>query len=98
MAAAKVDAQVLSVCPQTFLYGQPAPLAAALARIQNQQLAKLPKARPDRFLAIATLPMQPPEQAAAQLRHAVRTLGRRGSQTGPHRTGQKPHVPRSDPR
>src|SRR5262249_61553366 len=51
MAAAKVDIQVLSVSPQTFLYGQPAPLAAALARIQNEQLAKLAKARPDRFLA-----------------------------------------------
>jgi len=57
MAASKVDVQVLSVCPQTFVYAQPPALAAAFARIQNEQLAKLAKARPDRFLAIATLPM-----------------------------------------
>ena len=41
MAASKVDMQVLSVCPQTFLYAQPPALAAAFARIQNEQLAKL---------------------------------------------------------
>src|SRR5215475_3825856 len=80
MAAAKVDVQVLSVCPQTFVYGQPAAVAAAFARIQNEQLAQLAKARPDRFLAIATLPMQAPRQAADELHHAVRVLGLRGAQ------------------
>src|SRR6266700_3560142 len=35
MTASKVDLQVLSVCPQTFLYPQPPALAAAFARIQN---------------------------------------------------------------
>src|SRR5258705_126362 len=72
MAAAKVDAQVLSVCPQTFLYGQPAPLAAALARIPNEELAKLAQARPDRVLAIATLPNQAPEQTADQPTQSVK--------------------------
>src|SRR5262245_54927239 len=47
MSASKVDVQVLSVCPQTFVYAQPPALAAAFARIQNEQLAKLAKARPD---------------------------------------------------
>src|SRR6516162_2720406 len=78
MAATKVDVQVLSVRPQTFVYAQPPALAAAFARIQNEQLAKLAKARPERFLAIATLPMQAPKQAADELRHAVRVLGRAG--------------------
>ena len=75
MAASKVDVQVLSVCPQTFVYAQPPALAAAFARIQNEQLAKLVKAHPDRFLAIATLPMQAPKLAADELRHAMRKLG-----------------------
>ena len=56
MTASKVDMQVLSVCPQTFLYSQPPALAAAFARIQNEQLAKLVKAHPGRFQAIATRP------------------------------------------
>src|SRR2546427_684973 len=41
MAASKVDLQVLSVCPQTFLYAQPPAVAAAFARVQNEQIAKL---------------------------------------------------------
>jgi len=97
MAAAKVDIQVLSVSPQTFLYGQPAPLAAALARIQNEQLAKLAKARPDRFLAIGTLPMQAPKQAADELRHAVRALGLRGAQIGSNIAGKNLDDPKLEP-
>jgi len=97
MAAAKVDVQVLSVCPQTFLYGQSAPLATALARIQNEALAKLARARPDRFLAIATLPMQAPKQAADELRHAVRVLGLRGAQIGSNIAGKNLDDPEFEP-
>ena len=49
MAATKVNMQVLSVSPQTFLYPQPPALAAAFARIQNEQLAKQVKAHPVGF-------------------------------------------------
>src|SRR5438309_4827003 len=97
MAAAKVDVQLLSVCPQTFLYGQSAPLATALARIQNEALAKLARARPDRFLAIATLPMQAPKQAADELRHAVRVLGLRGAQIGSNIAGKNLDDPEFEP-
>ena len=97
MAAAKVDVQVLSVCPQTFIYAQPAALAAAFARIQNEQLAKLAKARPNRFLAIATLPMQAPKQAADELRHAVRVLGLRGAQIGSNIAGKNLDDPEFEP-
>jgi aminocarboxymuconate-semialdehyde decarboxylase len=97
MAASKVDVQVLSVCPQTFVYAQPPALAAAFARIQNEQLAKLVKARPDRFLAIATLPMQAPKLAADELRHAVRTLGLRGAQIGSNVAGKNLDDPALEP-
>ena len=97
MAAARVDVQVLSVCPQTFVYGQPAAVAAAFARIQNEQLAQLAKARPDRFLAIATLPMQAPMQAADELRHAVRVLGLRGAQIGSNIMGKNLDDPDLEP-
>ena len=88
IAACKVDVQVLSVCPQTFLYAQPPALAAVFARIQNEQLAKLAKQRPDHFLAIATLPMQAPRQAADELRHAVNVLGLRGAHIGSNIAGK----------
>jgi aminocarboxymuconate-semialdehyde decarboxylase len=97
MSASKVDVQVLSVCPQTFLYGQPPALAAAFARIQNEQLAKLAKARPDHFLGIATLPMQAPSLAADELRHAMRTLGLRGAQIGSNIAGKNLDDPELEP-
>jgi aminocarboxymuconate-semialdehyde decarboxylase len=97
MAASKVDMQVLSVCPQTFLYAQPPAVAAAFARVQNEQLAKLAKARPDRFLAIATVPMQAPKLAADELRHAMRVLGLRGMQIGSNIAGRNLDDPELEP-
>ena len=97
MAASKVDVQVLSVCPQTFVYAQPPAVAAAFARVQNEQLAKLVKARPDRFLAIATLPMQAPKLAADELRHAMRVLGLRGMQIGSNIAGKNLDDPELEP-
>jgi aminocarboxymuconate-semialdehyde decarboxylase len=97
MAASKVDLQVLSVCPQTFLYAQPPAVAAAFARVQNEQIAKLVKARPDRFLGIATLPMQAPKLAADELRHAMRALGLRGAQIGSNIAGKNLDDPELEP-
>src|ERR1700730_14769040 len=97
MAASKVDVQVLSVCPQPFVYAQPPALAGVFARIQNEQLCKLVQARPDRFLAMATLPMQAPKQAADELRHATRVLGLRGAQIGSNVAGKNLHDPELEP-
>jgi aminocarboxymuconate-semialdehyde decarboxylase len=97
MNASKVDVQVLSVTPQTFLYGQPPALAQAFARIQNEQLAKQVKARPDRFQAIATLPMQAPKLAADELRHAMTVLGLRGAHIGSNIAGKNLDDPELEP-
>ena len=97
MAASKVDMQVLSVCPQTFLYAQPPALAAAFARIQNEQLAKLVKTHPGRFQGIATVPMQAPQQAADELRHAMTVLGLRGMQIGSNIAGKNLDDPELEP-
>ncbi|MBV9261419.1 MAG: amidohydrolase family protein [Pseudolabrys sp.] len=75
MDAAGVDVHVLSATPQTYLYGLGTPAAA----IQNDQIAKLMKQAPDRFMGIGTLPMQNGEEAAAELRRIVKTLGLRGA-------------------
>jgi aminocarboxymuconate-semialdehyde decarboxylase len=97
MAASKVDVQVVSVCPQTFLYAQTPALAGVFARIQNEQLAKLVKAHPERFRAIATLPMQAPKQAADELRHAVNVLGLGGAQIGSNVAGKNLDDPELEP-
>src|SRR3954453_17858602 len=75
MDATGVDVHVLSATPQTYLYGLGTPAAA----IQNDQIAKLVKQAPGRFMGIGTLPMQAPEEAAAELRRIVKTHGLRGA-------------------
>lgn len=79
MDAMGVDVQVLSATPQTYLYNQDVSLGAAAAAIQNDQIAKLVKENPQRFMGIATLPMQAPEKAADELRRAMTRLGLRGT-------------------
>jgi aminocarboxymuconate-semialdehyde decarboxylase len=97
MAAAEVDIQILSASPQTYLYGEAPAVGAACATIQNDQIAKHVAVFPDRFLGIATLPMQMPELAAAELTRAVRTLGLRGAMIGSNVEGKNLDDPALEP-
>jgi aminocarboxymuconate-semialdehyde decarboxylase len=97
MEEAGVDMQVLSVCPQTFLYDRDPALTAALSTIQNDSIAKVVLQHPDRFLGIATLPMQDPECAVAELRRSMQQLGLRGAQIGSHVEGRNLDDPTLEP-
>ena len=97
MDAAGVDMQVLSATPQTYLYNQEASLGAAVAAIQNDQIAKLVKENPQRFLGIATLPMQAPEKAAGELRRAMTKLGLRGTMIASNIMGKNLDDPSFEP-
>src|SRR5688500_3165730 len=52
MDAAGVDVQVISNTPQTFLYNQEPALTAALAALQNDQIATAIAANPERLMGI----------------------------------------------
>jgi aminocarboxymuconate-semialdehyde decarboxylase len=82
MKEAEVDMHVLSNTPQTFLYNADASLNATVAALQNDQIAKHVKDYPDRFYGLATLPMQAPDKAAAELARAMTKLGLKGAQIG----------------
>ena len=97
MAAAEVDVHVLSATPQTYLYDQDPAMTVATSILQNDQIAKLVKAHPDRFLGIATLPMQAPERAADELTRAVRQLGMRGAMIGSNVVGKNLDDPSLEP-
>lgn len=97
MDAAGIDVQVLSVTPQTFFYGQDPQIAAACAQIQNDQIARLVADHPDRFMGIATVPMQAPELAADELRRAVGSLGLRGALIGSNIDGKNLDDPALEP-
>ena len=97
MAAAEVDVHVLSATPQTYLYDQDPAMTVATSILQNDQIAKLVKAHPDRFTGIATLPMQAPERAAEELTRAVRQLGMRGAMIGSNIAGKNLDDPSFEP-
>src|SRR5215510_2749657 len=97
MDAAGVDVQVVSNTPQTFLYNQEGALAAALSAIQNDQIARAVADNPSRLVGIATLPMQAPDLAAAELRRAMGTLGLKGAQIGSNINGSNLDDARLDP-
>ena len=97
MDAAEVDMHVLSVAPQTWAYDQEAACAAAIATIQNDEMARLAREYPDRFAGIAALPMQAPEKAAEELRRAVTKLGLHGAMIGSNICGRNLDDPRFEP-
>ena len=97
MDAAEVDVHVLSATPQTYLYDQDPAMTVATSALQNDQIAKLVKAHPDRFMGIATLPMQVPERAAEELTRAMRQLGMHGAMIGSNIVGKNLDDPSLEP-
>jgi aminocarboxymuconate-semialdehyde decarboxylase len=80
MDAQLVDMHVLSVAPMLFVYDLERPQAIDAFQQINNALAEVVNANADRFVAIADLPMQSPEDAARELERAVRDLGLRGAE------------------
>ncbi len=97
MDAAEVDMHLLSVAPQTWLYGQEAAVGVAASAIQNDEIARLVKEHPERFSGIATLPMQAPDKAADELRRAMRKLGLHGAMIGSNIGGKNLDDPSFEP-
>jgi aminocarboxymuconate-semialdehyde decarboxylase len=97
MGTAGVDMQVISPLPQTFLYDLQPNRTAAIAAIQNEAIAALAKRMPDKFLGIATVPMQAPDLAAAELERAMRELGLKGMMICSHIEGTNLDDAKLDP-
>jgi aminocarboxymuconate-semialdehyde decarboxylase len=97
MDAYGIDMQVLSVLPQTFLYEQDPSLTATLCMIQNEAIAGLVAARPDRFMGIAGLPLQAGQRAADELRRSMQELGLKGALIGSHVEGRNLDDPDLEP-
>ncbi len=89
--------QLLAVVPQTVLYDKPAEAALTAARIQNAGIARRVRAMPDRFMGLATVPMQAPDLAAAELRRAMTEEGLLGAMIGSHVEGKNLDDPTLDP-
>jgi aminocarboxymuconate-semialdehyde decarboxylase len=83
----KLDAAAVSPAPEFFLYWSPPELGELIARTMNDGMAELARAYPDRFLPLATLPMQAPARAVRELERAVGELRLRGAAICTHVNG-----------
>jgi predicted TIM-barrel fold metal-dependent hydrolase len=90
-----IDMEVLSINP--FWYRKERDLAAQIVKIQNEKLAELCAAQPERFAAFASLALQHPDLAVEQLETAVKKLGLRGAAIGGSVLGESFHEARFHP-
>lgn len=93
MDAAGIDMHILSL-PGPAVHLETPARGVALARLTNEAFAAIVREYPARLGAVATLPMQAPDEAARELERAVRELGLLGAMTFSNHGG----VPLDDPR
>jgi aminocarboxymuconate-semialdehyde decarboxylase len=84
----RVAIHALSLMPPMVYWGEGA-LGPRLARAVNDAMAEAARAHPDRFVFLATLPMQDPGAAVAEVERAVTELGCRGIYLGTNVRGKE---------
>jgi aminocarboxymuconate-semialdehyde decarboxylase len=97
MAKHDIDMQAICATVHTFFYDEEPSLATACAVLQNDQIAAVVTRHPDRFVGLATLPLQAPQRAADELKRAMCALGLRGAQIGTNVNGKNLDDPALDP-
>jgi len=95
MDAAGIDVQVLSVTAPGAQWA-PADQAASLAAALNDRCAQTMAAHPDRFQALAALPMQDPAAAVVEAKRAITELGFCGVIVNGHTGGRFLDAPEFD--
>jgi aminocarboxymuconate-semialdehyde decarboxylase len=92
-----VDVQAISVAPPQYFYWTEPDLGNRLARIQNDNLAAIVDAHPDRFVGLGTLPMQDVDAALVELERVVGDLGFNGIEICTSVNGSDLDHPRYEP-
>jgi aminocarboxymuconate-semialdehyde decarboxylase len=92
-----IDVHVISVHPSQFLYFTEPDLAARIVRMQNEKIAELCAAHPDRFVGLGNVSLQSPDLAVEQMNHAATRLDLRGFIVGANVNGGELANPKLDP-
>ena len=90
-----IDVEALSINP--YWYAADCDLARQLIRVQNEKLAELCAAQPDRFVAFATVALQHPDLAAEQVEDGIKRLGLCGVLIGGSVNGEELSDPKFHP-
>jgi aminocarboxymuconate-semialdehyde decarboxylase len=91
-----IDIEALSLNP-IFWYKAEPDLAGQVVKLQNEKLAEICAAQPDRFVGLASVALQHPDLAAEQLEHAVKRFGLRGALIGGSVNGEELSDPKFRP-
>ncbi len=83
-----VDMQVLSTVPVMFNYWAKPEQTYDLARYLNDHIAQVVNSYPDRFIGLATLPMQDTKLAIKELERCMNELNLAGIEVGTHIHGK----------
>jgi aminocarboxymuconate-semialdehyde decarboxylase len=88
MDAQRVAVHALSLNPPMVYWANGA-LGVRLAKLINDALAEANRAHPDRFMGLATLPLQDPAAAVTEAERAITELGCRGIYLGTNVRGKE---------
>jgi len=92
-----IDIQAISL-GTTYLYSwADRDLSRQIMKVQNEKIAELCAAHPDRFVGMAGVSMQHPDLAAEQLEHAVKSMGMRGCMVSSNVNGEELALPKFHP-
>jgi aminocarboxymuconate-semialdehyde decarboxylase len=91
-----IDIQAVSLAP-AYNYWAERDLSIEIVTRQNQQIAALCAAHPDRFVGLGALSLQHPDLAVSQMSHGVKELGFRGFEIGGSVNGDDLSNPRFNP-
>lgn len=91
-----IDIQAVSLAP-AYNYWADRDLAGKIVARQNEQIAVLCAAYPDRFVGLGGLALQHPDLAVEQMVHGVKELGFRGFEMGGSVNGDELANPKFDP-
>jgi predicted TIM-barrel fold metal-dependent hydrolase len=90
-----IDVEAISINP--FWYKAKRDLATQLIKVQNEKLAELCGAHPDRFVAFTSVALQYPDLAVQQLEYGIKKLGMRGAAVGASVAGDEFSNPKFHP-
>lgn len=91
-----IDMQVLAVPPTEYFYWLEKEEARRATRMQHERLAEIVATHPDRFTAVANLPMNHPDLAVEVMREAREVFGFHGFEMSADVVGQDLDHPRFD--